>query len=148
DWIDGWGTKDSGRVWKLDDEEGSSWEDRARTKELVGQDFGEKALDELDMLLKNPDMRIRRKAQFELAKRGEEGAEVLKNNTDQKENQLARVHGIVGLSQMARLEDKKYAEPLLASLKDNDPEIRAQAAKWLGDIRFEQAGDALLPLLK
>src|SRR5690606_36875970 len=124
------------------------WEDRARTKELVGQDFGEKALDELDMLLKNPDMRIRRKAQFELAKRGEEGAEVLKNNTDQKENQLARVHGIIGLSQMARLEDKKYAEPLLALLKDNDPEIRAQAAKWLGDIRFEQAGDALLPLLK
>src|SRR5690554_5148746 len=77
DWIDGWGTKDSGRVWKLDDEEGSSWEERARTTELVGQDFTAKALEELDLLLKNPDMRIRRKAQFELAKRGEEGAEVL-----------------------------------------------------------------------
>src|SRR5690606_18206327 len=121
DWIDGWGTKDRGRVWKLDDEEGSLWEERARTKELVGQDFGGKALEELDALLKNPDMRIRRKAQFELARRGEEGAEVLKNNTDQKEHQLARVHGIIGLSQMARLEDKKFAEPLLALLGDDDP---------------------------
>jgi len=148
DWIDGWGTKDSGRVWKLDDEEGSSWEERAQTKELVGQDFTAKASEDLDLLLKNPDMRIRRKAQFELAKRGEEGAAVLRSNAEQQENQLARIHGIIGLSQMARLEDENYAEPLLALLKDNDPEIRAQAAKWLGDIRYQRAGEALLPLLQ
>jgi quinoprotein glucose dehydrogenase len=37
---------------------------------------------------------------------------------------------------------------LLALLRDNDPEIRAQAAKWLGDIRYQEAGDGLLPLLK
>src|SRR5690606_24473107 len=49
---------------------------------------------------------------------------------------------------MARLEDENYAEPLLALLKDNDPEIRAQAAKWLGDIRYQRAGEALLPLLQ
>lgn len=148
DWIDGWGTKDSGRVWKLDDEEGSSWEERAQTKELVGQDFTAKASEDLGLLLKNPDMRIRRKAQFELAKRGEEGAAVLRSNAEQQENQLARIHGIIGLSQMARLEDENYAEPLLALLKDNDPEIRAQAAKWLGDIRYQRAGEALLPLLQ
>lgn len=147
DWIDGWGTKDRGRVWKLDDEEGSSWDDRAKTKELVGQDFAAKSSDELDVLLKNPDMRIRRKAQFELAERGEAGAAVLRSNAEQTGEQLARIHGIIGLSQMARMEDMKYAEPLLALLKDTDPEIRAQAAKWLGDIRYEGAGDALLPLL-
>lgn len=148
DWIDGWKTKDRGRVWKLDDHEGSAWQERADTKELIGQHFGDKALGELDGLLKNPDMRIRRKAQFELAKRGTDGAGILKNNAEQKENQLARVHGIIGLSQMARLEDHQYAESLLPLLKDTDPEIRAQAAKWLGDIRFKEAGAALLPLLK
>src|SRR5690606_22050596 len=148
DWIDGWGTKDRGRVWKLDDNEGSSWQERATTKELIGQNFGDKALEELDRLLKNPDMRIRQKAQFELAKRGEDGAGILRNNAEQKENQLSRIHGIIGLSQMARLDDQKYAEPLLPLLKDNDPEIRAQAAKWLGDIRHKGAGDALVPLLK
>jgi len=148
DWIDGWGTKDRGRVWKLDDKEGNSWEERATTKALVGQDFGDKALEELNNLLKNPDMRIRRKAQFELVKRGEDGAGVLENNMNQSEHQLARIHGIIGLSQKARLENQKYAEPILPLLEDTDPEIRAQAAKWLGDIRYKGAGDALLPLLK
>lgn len=148
DWIDGWGTKDRGRVWKLDDDEGASWKERAATKELVGQDFKEKELEELNTFLKNPDMRIRKKAQFELAKRGKKGAEILKTNAEQKENRLARIHGIIGLSQMARLEDSKYAESLVALLRDSDPEIQAQAAKWLGDIRYEDAADALLPLLK
>jgi len=148
DWIDGWGTKDWGRVWKMDDDEGASWQERATTKELVGQNFANKELEELNSLLSNADMRIRRKAQFELAKRGDDGAGILKNNAEQSKNQLARIHGIIGLSQMARLEDQKYGAPLLALLKDNDPEIRSQAAKWLGDIRYKEAGNALIPLLK
>ncbi|HYH55427.1 MAG TPA: HEAT repeat domain-containing protein, partial [Anseongella sp.] len=37
---------------------------------------------------------------------------------------------------------------LLPLLSDSDPEIRAQAAKWLGDIRYGEAGAKLLPLLK
>jgi HEAT repeat protein len=36
---------------------------------------------------------------------------------------------------------------LLPLLRDNDPEIRAQAAKWLGDIRYKKAGNNLLPVL-
>lgn len=148
DWIDGWGTKDRGRIWKLDDREGDSWSERATTKELMTQEFGDKDFDELNGLLKNPDMRIRRKSQFELVKRGKKGAEVLKNNAEQKDNQLARIHGIIGLSQIARLEDQQYAAPLVMLLKDNDPEIRAQAAKWLGDIKYSASGADLLPLLK
>ena len=38
-----------------------------------------------------------------------------------------------------------FLEPLL---KDKDPEIRAQAAKWLGDIKYKEAGKNLVPLLK
>lgn len=148
DWIDGWGTKDYGRVWKLDDEQGASWQERAVTKELVSQDFSSKTSADLDALLNNSDMRIRRKAQFELAKRGDEGASILEKNALQHDHQLARIHGIIGLSQMARLHDQKYAAPILPLLKDRDPEIRAQAAKWLGDIRYKEAGDALMPLLK
>jgi HEAT repeat protein len=33
-------------------------------------------------------------------------------------------------------------------LQDGDPEIRAQAAKWLGDIKYKEAGDKLISLLK
>lgn len=45
-------------------------------------------------------------------------------------------------------QDKQYGQLLLPLLQDSDPEIRAQAAKWLGDVRYKEAGAALLPLLK
>ena len=66
---------------------------------------------------------------------------------NQKENQLARINAIVGMSQIARMKDMKYAQSIVPLLKDTDPEIRAQAAKWLGDIRHEEAGPGMLALL-
>lgn len=147
DWIDGWNTKDYGRIWKLDATDGVSSPERKQTKMVIAEDFSKRDDNQLGELLTNPDMRVRQKAQFELAKRGSDGADVFQKSINQTANQLARVHGIWGISQLAR-EDRKYARLLLPLLKDNDPEIRAQAAKWLGDIRFKEAGDALIPLLK
>lgn len=147
DWIDGWGTKDNGRIWKLDDKDGAAWPERQLTQKLLAENFSERKDEELGELLKNPDMRVRQKAQFELAKRGADGAEVFEKSIRQTAHQLARVHGIWGISQLAR-EDQAYAELLLPLLKDQDPEIRAQAAKWLGDVRYKAAGAALVPLLK
>jgi quinoprotein glucose dehydrogenase len=98
-------------------------------------------------LLKNPDMRVRMKAQFELVKRKEKGAAMFQQYLTQTANQLARVNSIWGISQLAR-QDKKYAAALLPFLQDKDAEIRAQAAKWLGDIKYAGAGKYLLPLLK
>ena len=148
DWIDGWVNKGYGRIWKLDDKEGAQWDERKRTQELFKEDLGKKDLAFLDELLKYPDLRIRQKAQFELVERGREGAEILEKNIRQTDHQLARIHGIIGLSQLARLEKMDYAAPLVSLLEDGDPEIRAQAAKWLGDIRYREAGEAMLPLLK
>ncbi|MFC0774206.1 HEAT repeat domain-containing protein [Terrimonas alba] len=145
DWIDGWGTHDYGRVWKLDDKRGTA--ERNQTKTLLAADFTAKKENELGDLLKNADMRVRMKAQFELAKRGASGDAIFQKALAQTENQLARVHAIWGISQLARKE-KKYAESLLPLLQDKDPEIRAQAAKWLGDTKYKEAGSKLIPLLK
>ncbi|CAM3460214.1 HEAT repeat domain-containing protein [Pontibacter korlensis] len=147
DWVDGWGTKDHGRIWKLDDKEGAAWPERQLTQKLLAEDFTKRKDNELGELLKNEDMRVRQKAQFELAKRGANGAKVFQYSITQKDHQLARVHGIWGISQLAR-QDEKYAKLLFPLLKDQDPEIRAQAAKWLGDVRYKEAGAALIPLLK
>lgn len=148
DWIDGWVNKGYGRIWKLDDEEGAAWEERQQTRAIFAEDLGKKELSYLDELLKYPDLRIRQKAQFELVKRGKNGAEILEKNIRQTDHQLARIHGIIGLSQLARLQNSDYATLLVPLLKDQDPEIRAQAAKWLGDIRYQDAGDALISLLE
>jgi putative heme-binding domain-containing protein len=51
------------------------------------------------------------------------------------------------LGQLAA-KDQKLASPLLKLLNDNDAEIVAQAAKVIGDIRYQEAADQLIPLLK
>jgi len=146
DWIDGWGTKDYGRIWKLD-VAGAMNEERKQVKILLADDFKKYKEDQLSELLMHSDMRIRQKSQLELATRGEKGLEIFKQSISQTENQLARVNSIWGVSQFAR-KDLKNAQILMPLLKDADPEIRAQAAKWIGDVRFKDAGEALLPLLK
>ncbi|WP_115375511.1 PVC-type heme-binding CxxCH protein [Adhaeribacter pallidiroseus] len=147
DWINGWGTKNNGRIWKLDDKSQTNSPERQLTKTLLGANFTAKSDNELSDLLKNADMRVRQKAQFELANRGAKGAAIFQKNLKQTSHQLARVHAIWGMSQLAR-QDKKYAQSLLSLLKDKDPEIRAQAAKWLGDVKYAEAGKALLPVLQ
>jgi len=146
DWIDGWDTKDYGRVWKLDVVGGMN-EQRKQVKILLADDFKKMSDGKLSDLLKHVDMRIRQKSQLELATRGDKGLEIFKQNISQTENQLARVNSIWGVSQFAR-KDMKHAQVLVPLLKDADPEIRAQAAKWIGDVRYKDAADALLPLLK
>jgi putative heme-binding domain-containing protein len=149
DWINGWGTKNYGRVWKLDvtDEKNDLKAERAETKRLMQLDYTSQEDGELNKLLFYPDMRIRQKAQFELVSRGQKGWDELKKALTQRENQLARVHAIWGMGQLAR-KDKSHALPLIDLLKDEDPEIVAQAAKVMGEIKYKEAGDALIPILQ
>ena len=146
DWIDGWGTHDYGRIWKMDAADGATQAIRMEVKELLAADFGGKSGMELGDLLHHEDMRIRQKAQFALVERGSEGLTIFQQALAQTDHQLARVHAIWGVSQLAR-QDDQHADLLVPLLKDVDPEIRAQAAKWLGDVRHEGAGEALIPLL-
>jgi len=148
DWINGWNTKNYGRVWKLDVTEAKNdlKAVRIETKRLMQLDYATQTEEELFTLLSNPDMRIRQKSQFELSKREKIGWEIFKRAIAQRDNQLARVHGIWGIGQLARM-DKAYAAPLLELLNDNDPEIVAQAAKILGDVTYTEAGKYLIPLL-
>ncbi|MDW3192085.1 MAG: HEAT repeat domain-containing protein [Cytophagales bacterium] len=147
DWITGWGVKQKGRIWKLDVPGGDETELRKEVERLISSDFSSYQPDELRAFLGHADMRIRRKSQFELVKRGQIGFEVFNNTIAQTDNQLARIHGIWGISQMARTQNLTYADVLIPHLTDGDPEIVTQAAKMLGDVRYQNAGDALLPLL-
>ncbi len=146
DWIDGWGTHDYGRIWKLDDETQAGSTTRIEVQDLLPQDFNQKNDNELAAFLHHEDMRVRQKAQFALASRGKDGIAVFEQALQQTENQLARIHAIWGISQMART-SANYADLLLPLLTDTDDEIRAQATKWLGDIRYSEAGERIIPLL-
>ncbi|RAV99253.1 HEAT repeat domain-containing protein [Pseudochryseolinea flava] len=146
DWIDGWDTKDHGRIWKLDVDKPDTLL-RSKVKAILNADFSDYGDDQLSELLKHDDMRVRQKSQFALAKRGDEGLKIFKANVAQTKHQLARVHAIWGISQLAQ-KNLEHAALLIPLLKDNDPEIRAQAARWIGEVRYAGAGDALTALLK
>jgi len=149
DWINGWDTKNYGRVWKLDvTKDKNDFEAlRKETKLLIQLDYTAQTDAALYDLLSNVDMRIRQKAQFELASRGQKGFAQFTKAIAQTSNQLARVHGIWGVGQLTR-QNKTFASPLLPLLKDKDEEIIAQAAKIIGDVKLENTGSELVPLLK
>ncbi|MEZ5041982.1 MAG: HEAT repeat domain-containing protein [Saprospiraceae bacterium] len=147
DWINGWGTKDYGRIWKLDAVNKNNAAIRDETKRLLGEDFSKRKLEDLAQVLQHSDYRVRQKAQFELAKRGKKSLPVLLGAIEQKENQLGRIHGIWGIWQLAR-KDQSLASHLIPLLQDSDAQVASQAAKVLGDIRYAAAGEALLPMLK
>jgi quinoprotein glucose dehydrogenase len=149
DWINGWGTKNYGRIWKLDvtKEKNDLEAIRQETKRLIQLNYPTLTNDMLGTLLGNVDMRIRQKAQFELVSRGRKGVDVLQKNISQTQNQLARVHGIWGIGQLCR-QNAVYATTLVSLLKDTDNEVVTQAIKMLGDAKITSVATQILPLLK
>ncbi len=147
DWIQGWGTGPFGRIWKFDEKNNAFDAIKKETRVLLSDDFSKQDLNKLADLLGHQDMRVRLKAQFELVKRGDVAVGIFRQSLSQKSNQLARVHGIWGICQLAR-NKKADAAMLIPYLEDADPEIRAQVCRWLGDIRFDAAAANILPLLK
>ena len=148
DWMNGWDTKNYGRVWKLDvaPNKNDLEAERKETERLMTLDYTDQSVDKLTQFLSYPDMRIRQKAQFELANRDNKGLKAFTAAIGQKQNQLARVHGIWGIGQLARKKLER-AESLMGLLKDSDAEIVAQAAKTLGDLKYTNAGKDLIALL-
>lgn len=141
DWIFGWDTKNYGRIWKIDvdEKENDLKAEREQTKKYIQQDYAKQSLTQLYDFLFYADQRVRLKAQYELAER--KASAIFVKAVQQKENQLARVHGIWGLGQI------KAATAIQPLLNDSDEEIVAQAAKALGDIFDASAADQLMPLV-
>ena len=145
DWIEGWGTKDIGRIWKLDVPGADTTRIRIETKALLAEDLRDRSSDALEELLHHPDLRVRPKAQFALV--DQDAEDVLLRTARQTDHAFARLHGLWGIWQLAR-EDAARAQSLVSFLVDEDAEVRAQAAKILGDLRYARAADQVIPLLR
>ena len=143
DWIEGWGLKQKGRVWKMDLATGITPE-REQVKKLLAGNFREFALEQLLGYLNHADMRVRQKAQFVLAEQHQVTA--LQEVAVSSPHQLARIHAVWGLGQILRKNPAGNAV-LLNLLQDSDAEIRAQAAKVLGDAKMKAGTEKLIALL-
>ncbi len=140
DWVDGWTGLNKGRLYRLTKDDPADADLIAEVKELLPSDFTQKTDDELAKLLQHADRRVRLKAQFALA--AADKLKVLEEVAqDTSLPQLARIHAIWGIGQIAEREAKISQRVETAGLlstvlvKDEDPEIRAQVGRVLGELR-------------
>ncbi len=149
DWINGWDTKNYGRVWKIDvdDDNNDLLKQRAETQRLIQLKYSLQTEKMLEELLANDDMRVRQKAQFELVSRGKKGKDVFYNMVTGNKNQLARIHAVWGIGQLAR-NNSSEAGGLLALLDDKDTELVTQVVKTLGDLKYKDAAAQIVKFLK
>jgi quinoprotein glucose dehydrogenase len=145
DWVNGWNKTGKGRIYRVSDPTRSQAPLVAETKKLMAEGFTQRPTTELAGLLTHPDQRIRQESQFELASRGEASVGVFARVAAQNENLIPRLHGIWGLGQLAR--SKQAVPALVPLLQDRDPEVRAQAARVLGDVKAQKAAAPLIALL-
>ena len=151
DWVEGWDLTGKGRIYKLTDPASPHAAAAREVKTLLAAGFDQRPLNELIRLLAHADRRVRQEAQFSLALHAEKAIPLLQQALKSADNRLSRLHAVWALGQIARA----VPSAALASLKpiievstDRDLEIRAQAAKTLGDARFAPAFDSLIVLLK
>ncbi len=136
-----------GRVYTVFDPEGLKEPAVRQMEELFRTGFKERSIDELAGLLSHPDMRVRLRAQFTLAERGEAAIAAFTRIARSGNDLLPRLHAIWGLGQLGGKHPQVFAE-LQPLLEDSDPEIRGQVARLLGDHRVRDVAPRLLQLLK
>lgn len=122
-----------------------------QTSELVRAGLHELSSERLTQLLAHADMRIRQRAQFELAARGAESLPFLQQTLTTSPHRLARLHALWCLGQLMvprgqRTENSvavqsSAADTVLSYANDNDDEIRAWAIRLAGGLKSSTAAD-------
>ncbi len=132
DWITGWNGEGEGIIWRIQNPDSTDKE----TAALLKSGTDSLSNEALARQLRHPDRRVRLQAQFALAKKGSENALTTLLDTLQNEaNPLARRHALWGLGQRyAQNSNQSIIKSMTAALADADSEVRAQAAKVLGDL--------------
>jgi len=145
DWVNGWNQTGKGRLYRVFDPATREAPEVLETKKLFAEGFAQRTPEQLVVLLKHPDQRVRQEAQFALVEKN--GFAALREvSRDDTADSLARLHAIWGLGQLGR----KFREPvglLLGLTSSSNMEVRAQAVKVLSDLRAAEAYDVFVKLL-
>lgn len=147
DWVSGWEGANRGRLYRLFDGAAQETDLVRQTRTLLREGMSDRSDSVLLDLLGHPNRRVRQEAQFTLAEREGTVEALAKLAASRDKEQLARVHAIWGLWQLLDENRDASVEALLPLLDDSDAEIRAQAARVLGDKAVARATENLIALL-
>jgi quinoprotein glucose dehydrogenase len=126
DWIGGYPMTGKGRVYRVFDPNAPP----SDTKPVLARGMAGRPLEELNRLLGHADLRVRRAAQVELVER--RAVDALSG--------APGLHAVWGLGQL------RAADRLVPRLGDADAEVRAHAARLLGELRAADAFESLRKL--
>jgi len=139
----GWSVNENGSIQVAGSKDPALQKAGARVAALFKEGFDQREITELRDLLADADRRVRQAAQFALVEKGASGLSALTEVASTGKSLFPRLHAIWGLGQAGR-SGVKVTETLVSLLNDNDAEVRANAARVLGDLR---AAEGKAPLL-
>jgi quinoprotein glucose dehydrogenase len=147
DWVEGWGMTGKGRIYRMTSAASDADASRA-VEELLGGALWTRANGELGALLSHADRRVRQEAHLELARRGDRahlaGAAL-------RGAGRARLHGLWGLWAAAVHDEGlrgDVGDLARMLLTDDEPEVRAQAARVLGEVEHVPSAGELIDHLR
>jgi quinoprotein glucose dehydrogenase len=166
------GGTSGGRIFRVSDTDSQAKPIVKETADLVRN--GIRSLDpkRLGELLGHQDLRVRQRAQFALAELGSSSESAFISAIAINQPRLMRCHGIWGLGQLVAAERRlrfddpqtsppsatpgftctidwqiSSAEQIVQLLNDQDAEVRAQALRTLGDLRYQPAAEKMTAAL-
>lgn len=132
-----------GGVYSITPQKGFDEQESKRIKKILTSDFNQYSVAQLTAFLSDKHQKVRQRAQFQLAKKGDAGKAVFsQQSNNQNADEMARIHSIWGLGQLAQQAENKaaYLQPLFVLANDKNAQIRIQALKVLGDAKYQGAG--------
>jgi quinoprotein glucose dehydrogenase len=140
DWVNGWNGEGKGRVYRFIDSVGLKNPTTIETKNLLNKGFQDLNEEKLVSLLGHVDRRVRAESQWELASRKALSA-LERVAADSSQSELARVHAVWGLGQLAR--NKQSAKAAVQAILKLKPSISNTSAAQSAILPAEVAVAAL-----
>jgi quinoprotein glucose dehydrogenase len=148
DWVAGWGPPGKGRIYRLFDSDAREDSLVMETRKLLAESFEAKSVDALLALLGHADQRVRLEAQFALAANLDPQTGVALLQTARGNGILiGRIHAIWAMAQIGRA-NRPLPQEFVALVDDQISEVRAQAARMIGELRETSGYLKLIPLLR
>jgi quinoprotein glucose dehydrogenase len=153
DWVDGWEPVGKGRIYRMYDPASIQQPVVVDTQKLLRDGVAGRNNRDLLKLLSHPNYRVRQNAQLELASRGEANVPALAKLAKSGDSAHGRLHAVWALGNIhsfarkaGRVEKSDALEAVLPVLSDAVPQVRANAARVLGDAAYGRAFDGLVRL--